>query len=84
MVSVLLISKVEKYRSFVIETSPKGFSASKCDVGDWMFLKSWEFFRNCLEFFGKFSGIIWEDFCGRNFLGGFFGRIFLGEIVKVS
>ena len=41
------------------ETSPKGFSASKCDVGYWIFSKSWEFFGN---FFWKFLGILWELF----------------------
>ena len=36
-------------------TSPKGFSASKCDVGNWIFSKSWEFFTNVL-------GVSWEFF----------------------
>ena len=47
------------------------------------------FWRNCLEFFWIFGvkcfGILWEDFLGRNFLGGifwenFFGRNFLRGI----
>jgi hypothetical protein len=54
-------------------TSPKGFSASKCDEGNWIFSKSQDFF-----------GIFWEKVFGRNFFGGFFwedffGRIFWGE-----
>ena len=48
------------------QTSPKGFSASKCNVGIWIFSKSQKFFG----FFGK---IFWEDFLG-GFLGGFFWR----------
>jgi hypothetical protein len=32
-----------------LETSPKGFSAFKCDVGKWIFSKSWEFLGNSLE-----------------------------------
>ena len=30
------------------KTSPKGFLASKCDVGNWIFFKSWEFFGKSL------------------------------------
>ena len=41
------------------KTSPKGFSASKCDVGNWMSQEFFEklfgiffdFFGKCLEFF---------------------------------
>ena len=40
-----------------VKTSPKGFSASKCNVGNWIFSKSWEFF---VEFFGNSLGILWE------------------------
>ena len=29
-------------------TSPNGFKASKCNVGNWIFSKSWEFFGNSL------------------------------------
>ena len=32
--------------TYLPKTSPKGFSASKCDVGNWIFSKSWEFFGN--------------------------------------
>ena len=71
------------------QTSPKGFSASKCDVGNWIFSKSKEFFEkllgkildlwgNFLEDFlgGIFGRNFWEEFFGRNF----FGRIFLEEV----
>ena len=73
------------------ETSPKGFSASKCDVGNWIFSKSKEFFEKLLGKFldlrGIFGGLFERNFLGgifgRNFLGGifwedFFGRVFLG------
>ena len=53
------------------KTSPKGFSASKCDVGNWIFSKSYKFFE---EF-------CWRNFFWWNFLRGFFGRIFLGGIL---
>ena len=75
------------------KTSPKGFSASNCDVGNWIFSKSQEFFEkligNFLDFLGIFledffGGTFFEEFIGRNFLGGSFwennfGRIFLRE-----
>ena len=44
-------------------TSPKGFSAYKCDVGNWIFSKSWEFWG----YFLNFLGILWEFFL--EFLG---------------
>ena len=59
----------------------KGFTASKCDVGNWIL-------SNCQKipwFFQKFfgisqenflRGIFWEDFLG-GFLGGIFWRTFL-------
>jgi hypothetical protein len=35
-----------KYAPFLEnKTKLKGFSASKCDIGNWIFSKSWEFFR---------------------------------------
>ena len=41
------------------KTSPKGFSASKCDVGNWIF-SIFDFFEklfgNSLDFFGIFGG----------------------------
>ena len=61
-----------------VKTSPKGFSASKCDVGNWIFSKLEIFeklFGNCLDFFGIFGGFFW-----RIFLGGFFWRNFFGGI----
>ena len=79
-------------------TIPKGFLVSKCDVGNWIFSKSKEFFseiawkilggffgRKFLE--GSFGRNFWEDFFGKNFWGGFFGKEFFGRnsyIVKVS
>ena len=38
------------------QTSPKVFLASKCDVGIWIFSKSWEFMGNSLR-------ILWEFLC---------------------
>ena len=38
-----------------VETSPKGFLASKCDEGNWIFSKSWESFGN---FLGILCGIL--------------------------
>ena len=81
-------------------TSPKGFSASKCDVGNWICSKLGIFEKlsgNFLDFLG-FSFGFFVDFFGGIFFGGifwggflwrtFFGRIFLQEffvyIVKVS
>ena len=74
------------------ETSPKGFLASKYDVGNWIFSKSfffWNCFWNILEFFLNFlliffaifledffGGIFWEKFFGRIFWEDLFGRIF--------
>ena len=46
------------------KTSPKRFSASKCDVGNWIFSKSYKFFD---KLFAKFF----------NFLGEFFSKVFL-------
>ena len=77
------------------KTSPKGFSASKCDEGNWILSKSQKsfenFFGNFLDFLGNFLGILQEDFFegiyleeffGRNFLGGFFGRNSLFTLLK--
>ena len=47
---------------FSTKTSPKGFLASKCNIGNCILLKSWEFFGNSL-------GILW-DFFG-NSLGSY-------------
>ena len=54
------------------KTSPKGFSASQCDVGNRIFSKSCEFFGNIFEiffeifweYFGNFGGIFWGILCG--------------------
>jgi hypothetical protein len=74
----------------LIKTSPKGFSASKYDVGNWIFSKSFEKLEIFWKFFGRnFLGeIFWEKFLGEIFwggifwenLGGFLEGIFLGGI----
>ena len=65
--------------------SPKGFSASNYDVGNWIFSKSKIFFEKLLGkflyFFGNFledflGGIFFKESFGKEFLRGFFGRIF--------
>ena len=58
-------------------TSPKGFSASKCDVGNWIFTKLETFWEIVLMFW-FFGGIFWK-----NFFGGFFGEDFLGGMFKL-
>ena len=79
-----------------IETSPKGFSASKCDVWNWIYSKLGIFEKlsgNFLNFFGIFWGFcfgffldfVWRNFVGRNFFGrifsgGFFREDFFGRI----
>ncbi len=40
------------------KTSTKGFSVSKCDVGNWIFSESWEY----LGIFENFFGILLEFF----------------------
>ena len=52
-------------------TSPKGFSASKCDVENWIFSKYWNFLGILLEFFWNFFGIFWVFFW--KFFGNFLG-----------
>ena len=58
----------------MIKTSLKGFSASKCNVGNWIFL------RNCLEILGFFGilggifGIFLKEIFWKDLLGGFFGE----------
>ena len=68
---------------FSMSTSPKGFSASKCDVGNWIFSKlgtfweiDWNFFRFFQDFRRVFLGIFLEFFSEE-----FLGRIFLGGIL---
>jgi hypothetical protein len=62
------------------KTSPKGFSAYKCDVGNWIFSKLGIFeklFGNCLDFLGIFfGGFFWRFFFWRIFLEEVFWRIF--------
>ena len=43
-----LYLSISQWDEIFLKTSPKGFSASKCDVGNWIFSKSWEFFGNSL------------------------------------
>jgi hypothetical protein len=56
----------KKLEVFSIKTSPKGFSAFKCDIGNCILLKSWEFWGNSLglllEFFGTSLGLLWDFF----------------------
>ena len=77
------LGSAEKTKS-EFTTSPKGFSASKCDVGNWIFSKSKEFLRNCLENYWIFLGFFWriflEEFFWKNFFGGSFWKEFLGGI----
>ena len=61
------------------KTSSKGSSASKCDVGNWIFSKLGIFeklFGNCLDFWEIFWGFFLEDFFGGIFLEDFFWTIF--------
>ena len=72
----------------------KGFSASKCDVGNRTLSKSKEFFENLLgnflDFLGEFfsrifrrnflGDIFWENFCGMICWEELFGRNYLVEI----
>ena len=71
--------------------SPKGFSASNYDVGNWVFSKFQEFFEklfgifitffeNFLELFGIFLELLWNflNFFFWKFFGNFFGRFFEG------
>ena len=68
--------------AFYLKTSLKGFSASKCDVGNWIFQNLRNVLRNYLEIFWIFSGILREDFFGGNFWEIFFGRIFWGGFFR--
>jgi hypothetical protein len=69
-------------------TTPKGFSATKCDVGNWTFSKSKEFFEKLLgkflDFLGNFlenflGGIFWEEFLGGIFWEEFFWKNIFGR-----
>jgi hypothetical protein len=76
--------------TFVIKTSPKGFSASKCGVGNWIFSKflGGIFGRSFLVKLlleKKIGGHFWKElfgktFFGKKFLGGFLGGFILGGI----
>ena len=79
------LNEIEFHRVLAIFSNKQ---ASKCDVGNWIFSKSQNILRNCLDFFWEefFGGIVWEKLFGRIFLGGTFwekcfGRIFLGGIL---
>ena len=59
------------------KTSPKGFSASKCDVGNWIFSKSWNFLRKCLDIFWNLWGIFFIFLFFWKLFGNFWNFIFL-------
>ena len=59
---------------FFKKTSPKGFSASMCDEGNWILSN----LRNFLENFWILGGIFLEFFVEKFFGRIFFVRIFLG------
>ena len=69
------------------ETSPKGFSASICDEGNWSKLDTfkileifWEFFWIFGNFFVIFlGGFFWRNLFRGIFWENFFGRIFCEE-----
>ena len=79
-----LLYKLSKGR----QTSPKGFSASKCDVGNWILSNC---LRNCQEIFQNFQeifenfwgGFFWKDFLGGFFLEEFFVYIGIDLLVKI-
>ena len=59
----------------VKKTSPKGFSASKRDIGNWIFSKL-GIFEKLLDFLGLFGVFFWivlDEFFWRIIFGGFFG-----------
>ena len=76
-----------KWGKIFKEASPKGFSASKCDEGNWILSKSKKSFE---KFFGNFlfrriflKEFIWRNCLGEifweDFLGGFYGGIYLED-----
>mgnify|MGYP007048896769 CR=1 FL=1 len=85
------VSWLQKQNSMIMEIQD-GFSASKCDVGNWMFLKLgifWEIFWKSFGFFLDFWEeffwrIVWEDFFGMDFLGGIFWEEFFVYIASVK
>ena len=73
-ISLLVLYEPKKLRHIFRKTSPKGFLASKCDVGNRNFLRNWrifleEFFEKLEDFFG---GFFWKECFGRNVLGEMF------------
>ena len=86
MVQILCFNFSLNPLEFLRKTSPKEFSTSKYDEGNWILSKSYKCFEKFLENFWIFLGIVWEFFGNclgivwelfGNFLGGFFGVIFL-------
>ena len=87
-------STYNRKSSIVVKQARKGFRP-QCDVENWIFSKSKEFFEKLLgSFFWKnfFGGSFWkeffggffrEDFFGRNFWEDFFGRNSLGGILTL-
>ena len=59
--------------------SPKEVSASKCDIGNWMFQNLRNFLRNCLEIFWIFHEIFY-GFFGKFY--GFFGRLLVSNFLE--
>ena len=90
LTSLSLNSLHSKFKGFFlkwnkVKTSSKGFSASKCDVGNWILSKSWEFFEklfgNFMVFLGSLLRIFWQffgNFC-EEFLGGIFWEELFGK-----
>ena len=72
--------------SIRIKTSPRGFLASKCNVGNWIFQNLRIFLESFWNFFKSifFEGCFLRDFLGgllrRNFVQDIFGRISLEEL----
>jgi hypothetical protein len=66
-------------------TSPKGFSASKCDEGNWLLSKSWNIFGIFLDFLGEFFMQIFSgEIFGRIFWEDFFGGILWEELTRID
>ena len=76
-IQMLFFIKVGTDMYKFLNKQARRFSASKCDVGNWIFSKSYKWFE---KLFGFFWGTFWEffgNFLGGFFLEGFFERIFL-------
>ena len=85
------VDKTIELYQFASTTSPKGFSASKCDVGNWKFFKKIRIFKGkCVETFCKIGGDFLAIVSGGILSGGillegifleeFFGGIFWKEM----